>query len=156
MHPLAYARGSVTLAESMRLLPSRDRQGAVSSEIPKTFKHPRSAWQAPLRAPSRAASCAGLRRLPGESPEHPPERGQRTFARRGRATCARESCPPRPVPGAARLRGIGTLSHTLSPRGLPPGEVTVAISQPNVRVAREPDHDLVVLAVRIERLCIET
>src|ERR1017187_6974546 len=40
MHPLAYARGSVTLAESTRLLPSRDRQGAVSSEIPKTFKHP--------------------------------------------------------------------------------------------------------------------
>src|ERR1022692_3219764 len=38
-HPLAYARGSLTLAESTRLLPSRDRQGAVSSEIPKTFKH---------------------------------------------------------------------------------------------------------------------
>src|ERR1035438_6692 len=42
MHPIAYARGSVTLAESTRLLPSRDRQGAVSSEIPKTFKHPRA------------------------------------------------------------------------------------------------------------------
>src|ERR1022692_4827267 len=42
MHPLAYARGSVTLAESTRLLPSRDRQGAVSSEIPKTFKNPRA------------------------------------------------------------------------------------------------------------------
>src|ERR1022692_2318268 len=40
MHPLACAHGSVTLAESTRLLPSRDRQGAVSSEIPKTFKHP--------------------------------------------------------------------------------------------------------------------
>src|ERR1039457_2043274 len=49
MHPLAYARGSVTLAESTRLLPSRDRQGAVSSEIPKTFKHP-----TPRRLPGTA------------------------------------------------------------------------------------------------------
>src|ERR1039457_1969352 len=40
MHPLAYARGSVTLAESMRLLLSRDRQGAGSSEIPKQIKNP--------------------------------------------------------------------------------------------------------------------
>src|ERR1039457_2441712 len=49
MHPLAYARGSVTLAESTRLLPSRDRQGAVSSEIPKKFKNTASAAQPSLQ-----------------------------------------------------------------------------------------------------------
>src|ERR1019366_139517 len=40
-HPLAYARGSLNLAKSTRLLPSRDRQGAFSVRNPKTGKHPR-------------------------------------------------------------------------------------------------------------------
>src|ERR1039457_834007 len=34
-HPLAYARGSLNLAKSTRLLPSRDRQGRFPSGIPK-------------------------------------------------------------------------------------------------------------------------
>src|ERR1022692_4241814 len=38
MQPLAYARGSVNLAISTRLLPSRDR---FPSEIPKAVKHTR-------------------------------------------------------------------------------------------------------------------
>src|ERR1035438_6905211 len=65
MHPLAYARGSVTLAESTRLLPSRDRQGAVSSEIPKTFKNTTSAAQTSLQP--GAANLARSDVLPSRS-----------------------------------------------------------------------------------------